>query len=311
MRILALVSAAALFAVFSVTAVDAGAFCRLTTCKEAVGGPECQTNTRGCITEGEALFYAPACLSFAVARGDAKALGLSDDEFLDTVTEAFDRWSSVDCGGGKSPGFKFAPAGIVDSEKRFFCEANPELNMSVWSLNRTWAYDSTTLGFTTSTFEIDQGEVFDADVELNLGKIVNGSFPLEAMRAVLLSIATHEAGHVLGLAHSDDPEAVMAASYDAHALLERALTADDVAGICEAFPPGAAPDACSVPGVSEAALDPVACEESALPPDESSSCSVLPGARPGPTLSGGPFHGLLAMLAFFGLARSRRKRQLK
>ncbi len=230
-------------------------------------------NTRGCVTEGEELFYDPPCLSFAVAKGSVESLGVSDQDFLEVVDEAFQRWADVDCGNGEGPGFKFATAGLVEASGKFFCEDSPTLNMSVWTTSDPWGYEQSSLGYTTSTYEVTGGRVFDADVELHLERIENGGFSRAAIRAVLLSIATHEAGHFLGLAHSDDPDAVMAARYNDRDLLERPLTQDDVDGICDIFPPEGMPNKCSEPGVSEAALGQEACTESALEPD-GSSCAV-------------------------------------
>ena len=55
----------------------------------------------------------------------------------------------------------------------------------------------------------------------------------------LQSILTHEAGHFLGLAHSPDAEATMAAQYYEGTTTFRSLAADDVAAVCAAYPPKA------------------------------------------------------------------------
>lgn len=266
---------------------SASAFCRLRTCDPDT--TQCQTDLRGCVTDGQPLVYDPPCLSFAVASGTVQSLGLTDQEFLDVVAEAFGRWSSVDCGGGLRPGFSFQTAGLVDADGRFFCDESPELNMSLWGLSGDWGYEANSLGYTTSTFNESTGQVFDADVELHLARIQQSARTPAARRAVLLSIVTHEAGHFLGLAHSDDPNAVMAATYTRRDLRERPLTQDDIDGICAVFPPSGMPAACSVPGVSAAAFEPAACELSAAPPD--GSCSVSAGigaAGAGGSGSGSP-----------------------
>ena len=68
----------------------------------------------------------------------------------------------------------------------------------------------------------------------------------------LLTVAAHEIGHTLGLAHSDDPGALMFASYDGP---RRSLGADDIAGIQALY------------GVASDALPPPDVPENEAPPD--------------------------------------------
>src|SRR5262249_39732614 len=55
----------------------------------------------------------------------------------------------------------------------------------------------------------------------------------------LRSIFTHEAGHFLGLAHTqpEHPDATMFATYLPGETTKRTLSTDDVCGICAAYPP--------------------------------------------------------------------------
>ena len=54
----------------------------------------------------------------------------------------------------------------------------------------------------------------------------------------LENVFAHELGHYLGLAHSTEAEATMFASAVAGETLKRDLAADDVEGLCAAYPPG-------------------------------------------------------------------------
>lgn len=228
----------------------ASAFCRQKTCD----AKDCLVDSDGCIAEGDDLFYDVPCLSFAIDEGSAEPLGLSDQEMEEIVAEAFEAWRGVECPQGGHPGFAAASVGIVPAEGIFFCEEET-LNVGVWTFDPAWDHRSSSLGYTTSTYVVGTGEVYDADVELNLRRIANIA-DSQDIREAVLSVATHEAGHVLGLAHSDERTAVMAESYSD--LTARPLTTDDIAGICELYPPDGVLE-CSAPGVSEAAFDEDAC----------------------------------------------------
>jgi hypothetical protein len=268
-------------------------YCRQTTCDRE----DCPVDSQGCIALGDELYYDVPCLSFGFDAGSAEPLGLSDDEMLELIGQAFQSWKEVECPDGGQPSFEVQPVGVVEASGIFFCEEE-ETNVSVWTLDQTWNYEASSLGYTTSTFVVDDGEVYDADVELNLRRIAsivpsNG----DVARAVL-SVATHEAGHFLGLAHSDDFGAVMAATYAD--LAPRPLTEDDIAGICAIYPPRRADLSCSAPGVSEAGYDREACAVvTESESDADGACSVARN-RHG---DGAWYATLIVGAAFCGLRR--------
>jgi hypothetical protein len=238
---------------------------------------------------------------------NTKSLGLTAQEFDAIVADSFKVWEGVKCSNGKHPGLNVQTVGVVDSNGDFFCEDEPRANLSVWSLVTRWERSGNALGYTSSTHNRKDGEVFDADVELNLNKIANDNTSPEDYAVVLGKIVTHEAGHFLGLAHSLDEEAVMFASYDTFDLFTRELNQDDIDGICALYPPDDALE-CSEPGYVDAALNQEACDEAALAEDstqEGSGCSVGP-AKTGRTDNGLPW--LAATVALGAVAVLRRGR---
>ncbi|MFL5364544.1 MAG: myxosortase-dependent metalloprotease, MXAN_2677/MXAN_2678 family [Myxococcales bacterium] len=115
--------------------------------------------------------------------------------------------------------------------------------------------DFGTIATTLTTFRVSTGQILDADIEINNAPNANDSkftfttadapqCPPGAPIVNCVSIdvqntITHEAGHTLGLAHSRDPAATMAASAPPGETSKRVLGADDLNGICAIYPRGA------------------------------------------------------------------------
>lgn len=100
------------------------------------------------------------------------------------------------------------------------------------------------LGLTATTFDTVTGDILDADVELNGTVDLSSSSMVEPGRYDLLSLLTHEAGHFLGLAHSNQPGATMQPIYMVGTDDWRTLSDDDIAGICAVYPPDRKAEPC-------------------------------------------------------------------
>src|SRR6185436_13229650 len=91
-------------------------------------------------------------------------------------------------------------------------------------------------------FDPYSGRILGADTWFNGGL---GDFtvcpeqgcPNDGVSVDLLNVATHEAGHFLGLAHSSATGATMGCQADLADTDKRSLDADDRAGLCAAYPP--------------------------------------------------------------------------
>ena len=116
------------------------------------------------------------------------------------------------------------------------------------------AHGSGVIATTTTTTNRLTGEILDSDIELNDSPpaagtkftftTVNGlpcTTPGETgcVRIDVQNTVTHEAGHSLGLDHTDDPRATMYASAPSGQTSKRILGSDDIAGICAIYPRGA------------------------------------------------------------------------
>jgi len=263
----------------------AAAYCGARTCDPDHSSCELDAET-GCSIEGTELARPDGCIYFAVQRGKAESLGLRDEELERAIEDAFDAWRSADCGDG-SPSLEIHSLGMVGADEPFACLDAPEQNVDTWLLSTELAGEDAitpnsgaTAGATRPSFFRETGEVFDSDVLLNqLWFIVQRE---EDVAPYLRVVAMHEAGHALGLAHSLDEDALMYRDYRVTA--DRALTQDDIDGICALFPPGRELS-CASREPSAAAFDEGACEDAAAmmmdeqPRAEASGCSVLQPSR--------------------------------
>jgi len=165
-----------------------------------------------------------------------------DGDTVEILTElAFDAWRLADCGDGTTPGFVVQNLGRITCDKTQYNKDAGNANVIVVRAKR-WPHGDTghNIALTTTTFDPDSGELLDADIELNADNYLL-SVSDEAVDFDLLSVLTHEVGHFLGMAHSDLPEATMFAIYEGGTTELRSLEPDDIAGICERYPPDDAP----------------------------------------------------------------------
>lgn len=227
------------------------AFCRATTCDLKAANPpaECLDNivVDLCSSRGKPLYWSGGCAWFGVETHGSAKLGVSSSELREIVSQAFAIWAAVDCGGGQHPSISITNTDELYGELE--C-AEPEFNLKAANANgwmfsdSSWPHEdpANALAITMLTANLGSGEIYDADVVLNSfgGQIARAA---ESGRASLLSVATHEAGHFLGLGHSVVPSAIMYASYSPDRVM---LDDDDRQGICSIYPPSPS-SACAEP----------------------------------------------------------------
>ncbi len=226
--------------VWSWSVPSALSYCRTTTCNPSI--EDCTPPEGSSCTEaGLPLAWSGRCLGFSVSRDSGPDVPIPHDTLAETSRLAFDAWLSVDCPGG-APGIvvrELEPVGCAAAE---FNPAAGNANVIAFR-HEDWPYDEHALGLTTVTFRRSTGEILDADIEINAADytITTGD---EAIDYDLQSILTHEVGHLFGLAHTDEQDAVMYPRHERGSTGRRRVKPDDAAGLCSAYPPKDAPTSC-------------------------------------------------------------------
>jgi hypothetical protein len=217
---------------------DAAAFCQATSCDPAVA--LCKLNAEGCMTTGVPLSWVSNCLTVSVQGDGSPKQHIDFAAAQASVTRAFGAWTSALCQGGVAPSITVN----VDSAP-ITCDAseyNPErgnANIVVFRED-AWPYPGgqDALGLTRIRFDPETGEIWDSDIELNSVDAPLSVGEPSANFVDLDSLLTHEAGHLLGLAHNTrDKTATMFPGYQPGSIDLRSLESDDISGICALYPP--------------------------------------------------------------------------
>jgi hypothetical protein len=217
---------------------EARAFCRTTT----VSVPADYDPTGGCFTQGNVLWWRNACVGYSIQKDASRQVSLVQAE--QALATAFAKWTGTACRADKEGqsrvGIDVRDLGPVSCNQVQYNQSQPNQHVIVFR-DGAWPYTdaNNTLALTTVTFDPDNGELYDADMEINSspgvaltlsGQVAPGGYDFD-------SVVTHETGHFLGMAHSPDSRATMFARYIQGSTSMRNLSEDDVSGICAAYPP--------------------------------------------------------------------------
>jgi hypothetical protein len=231
------------------------AWCQLKA-GESVAGSVCSEG-------GIPLAWEQRCISYAVLPSERP--DLPPEDALEAIDASFDSWTRVRCDG--------VPLDLQVERLKDFSQCSvpqhnpdgPNLNSIAFVTDWLERYNPQEAFALTSVWhDKTTGEILDVDMELNedpeladlLGEF--GICPDESVEAEpgesprcalpdlvdIQNVVTHEAGHVLGLGHSVDPDSVMRYQAETGDLSKRTLAPDDREAICAVYPPGSLPEEC-------------------------------------------------------------------
>jgi MYXO-CTERM domain-containing protein len=220
------------------------AYCRTMACSNKDPMLACSTDSNGCLVNDRPLYWPTSCISFGIQEDGSRADNISYEAMRQIVDTAFQTWISADC-GGTMPAVAIENYGAIECADREYNSDQANANVFMFR-DADWPYENAqdTLALTTITFNVDTGEIYDADVEVNS---FDANLTVDDVDVVadLPSIITHEVGHFLGLSHSNVRAATMRPGYNPGDTGLRTLDADDVMGVCALFPTsGAQPAEC-------------------------------------------------------------------
>ncbi|MEO7329047.1 MAG: matrixin family metalloprotease [Minicystis sp.] len=277
---------------------DAAAFCRTSVCAIEGGNVHGKVCTPAEDDDcGVPLQWRRPCVSFALQETGSRDVKLKDVRA--TMVKAFSTWMKATCDGG-TPSVQVFDFGQVTCDRVEYNQHAGNANIVVFR-TLSWPHVddeangvTDTIALTTVTYDVEKGDIFDADIEVNEAQNHFTTADTE-VDVDLLSVLTHEAGHFLGLAHSPVEGATMAASYDNGTMTLRDLEGDDLAGICTTYPPDRkAAGTCD--GLPRHGFSPD-CDGL----QQEGRCAIVPGPAPDP----GPVAPALIALAMVALGRRR------
>ena len=229
---------------------SASAFCRSRACEfdKALSVP-CKKDPLGCPTNGAELYWPTPSFDMWVNHNGSIKENISGEQLRDLLKQALASWTTATC-GSSSPTIAVGKielmedddaiaAGLVQPSKA--TSDDPAVTTSIVTfIDQGWMKESAdAIALTTTSFGTQSGRIFGADVELDS---TDFRFTLDGDPSPeydLLSVLTHETGHVLGLADLTTPGPTMYGRYtELGSTDKRSLESDDEEGICTIYPAG-------------------------------------------------------------------------
>ncbi len=213
------------------------AYCQTTTSKQQVSS--CSPS---CITDGFPLAWPKSNITYVF--NEKGFPGLSDQAMRGIFADAFGAWESVDC-EGEPVGLTLTAASDTTSLTVGPEKQEPNASVIAHLSAAEWSglgLDANAFALTALWFHDKSGRILGADMHFNGGMAPFGVCPARGCQSGqqvtdLPNVATHEAGHFLGLAHSQDQESTMWCDARGDETNKRTLSPDDSTGLCATYPP--------------------------------------------------------------------------
>lgn len=219
------------------SAREASAYCRTTTEKSP---PDYDATVGGCWAQGVPLFWRNACVGYSMQASSSRKI--SYQTAANALSTAFTRWTGATCatdGTGRSrTSIDVRDLGPAECANVEYKSGVANQNVVVFR-DEVWKYGKTVLGLTTVVYSPETGEIYNADMELNTLDMepLATADPVAPDAYDFASVVTHEAGHFLGIAHSNELGSTMYARYDQGQTNMRNLSQDDVKAVCDIYRP--------------------------------------------------------------------------
>ncbi|MDB4937749.1 MAG: hypothetical protein JWP87_4721, partial [Labilithrix sp.] len=212
---------------------SAHAFCRTRTTPTPPSFDPSVDKT-GCFEQGVPLYHASQCVPYRLLATESATIPRA--VISNSLARAFGAWSAANA--SCIPGFTAIELAPTTETKIVDYKTGERGQNVVGVVDGPWPHaDGTeTLALATLTFNADSGEIYDADLEIRSDVAWSFSAVPAADGYDFDAVMTHEAGHFLGIAHSQLPEAVMYASYTPGSVTQRKLASDDERAICAVYP---------------------------------------------------------------------------
>lgn len=217
------------------------AFCHLTTVDPK--------NGQLCSSEGRVLAWFDRCSTVKLLPRTKRDIPAAT--IRDTIQKSFDTWDAVRCDGNfvglltdlsDDAATETAPRHSENgSNENVIMFVDSE---SVW---RSRMNPTAAIGLTSVFHSPKTGRILGADMEINDWHVRLGICGTRCANGItdLENVLTHEAGHYYGLGHVEDEDATMYSMAPAGDVKKRDLAPDDSAGLCDTYPAGTFPSACT------------------------------------------------------------------